>query len=344
VKDHAHLTDSCLDAETMAAWADGGLSGEALESVQAHVADCARCQALAGALARIEAAAPSVQPSRYTRGWLAWLVPLTAAAAGVALWVAVPRDRGVAPEKRSTSAPASTAIVARQPPAEAPTKEPAALADGLLSDAARNARAKNVVPGSVARQDAAADQIEVDKADRTQPSPSNAIRLFGTAAQADAGMRAAAPTAPGAVPSAAQLPAPLRSEASTRVLARAGARGVVVVASPDPSIRWRIAGSVVERSTDGGGGWEDVPTGVTAELTAGAAPSTTVCWVVGRGGVVLLSTDGRSWRHPTFPEPTDLSSVSATDALVASVTTADGRVFVTTDAGLTWTRRPPQDF
>jgi photosystem II stability/assembly factor-like uncharacterized protein len=69
-----------------------------------------------------------------------------------------------------------------------------------------------------------------------------------------------------------------------------------------------------------------------------------VCWVVGRGGVVLLSTDGRSWRRLAFPEPTDLSGVRARDARAASVSTADGRTFSTTDGGLTWVPRPLQDF
>ena len=69
------VTDACLDAETLAAWADGGLSAEALEAVYAHVADCARCQDLAGTLARIPSASPAVEPARAPRHWLAWRVP-----------------------------------------------------------------------------------------------------------------------------------------------------------------------------------------------------------------------------------------------------------------------------
>jgi len=45
-----------------------------------------------------------------------------------------------------------------------------------------------------------------------------------------------------------------------------------------------------------------------------------------------------------FPEVTDLSAIQATDARNASVSTADGRTFSTTDGGATWVRRPPQDF
>src|SRR5262245_10988535 len=76
----------------MAAWVEGGLSGAALEAAEVHVADCARCQTLVGALARAQAAAPP-PPEPAPRRSFAWLVPLTAAATAVAVWVAVPRER-----------------------------------------------------------------------------------------------------------------------------------------------------------------------------------------------------------------------------------------------------------
>jgi photosystem II stability/assembly factor-like uncharacterized protein len=118
----------------------------------------------------------------------------------------------------------------------------------------------------------------------------------------------------------------------------------IPVISPDPMIRWVIRGSIVQRSADGGVQWEIQPTGAAVELTAGSAPSASVVWIVGRGGVVLLSIDGRTWRRVPFPENTDLSAVRARDARSVSVTTADGRPFSTTDAGATWEPRPLQDF
>src|SRR4051812_6711598 len=71
---HDGVTAACLDAETVAAWADGALSGAALEAVQLHVADCARCQNLVGTLARIDSSAPQTELVRASRRWLAWLV------------------------------------------------------------------------------------------------------------------------------------------------------------------------------------------------------------------------------------------------------------------------------
>jgi photosystem II stability/assembly factor-like uncharacterized protein len=111
------------------------------------------------------------------------------------------------------------------------------------------------------------------------------------------------------------------------------------IASLAIAVRWRISGTSLEHSTDGGSTWSSVPTGVTSELTAASSPSSTVCWVVGRGGVVLRTTDGRNFSRAAFPEITDLSAVQATDGQSATVTAGDGRVFRTSDGGRTWLSR-----
>jgi photosystem II stability/assembly factor-like uncharacterized protein len=100
----------------------------------------------------------------------------------------------------------------------------------------------------------------------------------------------------------------------------------------------------VQQSTDGGSTWQPVVTGVSADLTAGSAPATTVCWIVGRAGTVLLTTDGRRFDRLPFAEPVDLAAVQAIDARTATVTTADGRRFRSGDGGHTWTRAPLQEF
>lgn len=114
-----------------------------------------------------------------------------------------------------------------------------------------------------------------------------------------------------------------------------------LIVSSNPATRFRLLpGGGVQRSADGGSTWRTEVTGTTETLTAGASPSPSVCWLVGISGTVLLSTDGRSWRRLTFPEVVDLRSVSATDNETATVTTVDGRAFVTTDGGQTWSRSP----
>jgi photosystem II stability/assembly factor-like uncharacterized protein len=77
--------------------------------------------------------------------------------------------------------------------------------------------------------------------------------------------------------------------------------------------------------------------------TAGAAPSSTTLWLVGRKGLVERTIDGRTFQRVTFPETTDLSAVQATSADTATITTADGRSFGTTDGGKSWVQRLLQE-
>jgi photosynthesis system II assembly factor YCF48-like protein/putative zinc finger protein len=111
--------------------------------------------------------------------------------------------------------------------------------------------------------------------------------------------------------------------------------------SPDGSGWWRISGGrVAEASTDKGATWS--PRYVADDktvLTAGAAATTSTVWIVGRAGVVLVTTNGHSWRRLPFPENTDLIAVTAADARHATVIAADGRAFATADAGATWSRK-----
>jgi hypothetical protein len=116
---------------------------------------------------------------------------------------------------------------------------------------------------------------------------------------------------------------------------------VLDVRSPNPTVRWRVLDRrTVQQSVDGGQIWGtqytvDTPT----VILAGAAPSPSVCWLVGQGGLVLVTKDGHTWQRLKFPETVELRAVSASDANVASVVTADGRTFTTTNAGTSWTQK-----
>jgi Photosynthesis system II assembly factor YCF48/Putative zinc-finger len=124
---------------------------------------------------------------------------------------------------------------------------------------------------------------------------------------------------------------------NARAAPRTSPQPPVVVQAADGSTRWRVIGPAsVQRSRDAGASWEPQSTGVTAIISSGAAPSTSVCWLVGKGGIVLLSADGRSWRRVPFPQSVDLTSIVAADANTATVTTASGRKFTTTDGGKSW--------
>ena len=121
------------------------------------------------------------------------------------------------------------------------------------------------------------------------------------------------------------------------VAAGAGAGTAMGATAPaNPTVRWRILGSgAVERSTDAGSTWSAVTIDPPAHVTAGIAPARTVCWLVGKAGVVLRSTDGQRFERVTFPVDADLASIRAASGQF-TVTTTDGRTFTTTDDGKTW--------
>jgi photosystem II stability/assembly factor-like uncharacterized protein len=56
----------------------------------------------------------------------------------------------------------------------------------------------------------------------------------------------------------------------------------------------------------------------------------------------MLDRDGTGPALVPFPERVDLIAISALDEQRASVTTSDGRLFETTDAGRTWQRADPR--
>lgn len=103
------------------------------------------------------------------------------------------------------------------------------------------------------------------------------------------------------------------------------------------AVVWRLGPSgSIERSTDSGATWQRQASGVTADLLAGSAPTAKICWAAGRGGVVLRTTDGSTWTQIGSPTSQDLVAVVAVDADRATVTTAEGKSYATSDAGRTW--------
>jgi hypothetical protein len=114
-----------------------------------------------------------------------------------------------------------------------------------------------------------------------------------------------------------------------------------LVRSPDPQVLWRISsGRYVERSVNGGATWRVQWTKADANVVAGSAPSADTCWLVGRGGIVLRTTDANKWQTIAPPADADFASVAAIDASSATVTTTDGRQFKTGDGGKHWTVGP----
>lgn len=317
----------CLDAEMMAAWVDRALPAADATAVDAHVADCARCQAVLAVLVRTLPEVAQPVPWWRRRWAIGTLVPLAASAVALAVWIATPgqpaspltttsKTATTSPTIASTPSPAAPAVAAESPRAQAPTLSDRLKEAPAASPPARTSLAPTRAPADARNEStgAAADQLRRSDAAPAPPPP------------------ATAPAEAREVSAARALESTLNKTAA-----------LVDVVSPDPSIRWRlgVAGSI-QRSGDGGATWVAQASGVAQDLTAGTSPERGVCWIVGRAGTVLLSTDGTLWRRLEFPEVVDLIQVEARDAAAATVTTADGRRFQTPDGGRTWTRL--QDF
>jgi len=315
----------CLDAETLAAWSDGTLSRKDREIAESHAATCARCQAMLAAMAKT---APPVSPRRWWQtATVRWLVPVAVVSSlAIAVWIHRP-EPSTARLQFEPAAPSTAAAVSETPRVRERAKQEREeqSASQTSPPAALEARAAKSSPAPVLPPTAVVR-------DETAPSPSSA-----SPAQASP----PPPARESAPPPAALPPAAPSAAESVMVLPRqafaARATPPHVIQSTRQDVRWRIvAGVTVERSTDGGSTWQTQPTGATARLTAGAAPSSLVCWLVGNGGVVLLSKNGQTWQRVEFPEAVDLVAVAAQSDSTATVTAADGRGFTTTDGGKTW--------
>jgi hypothetical protein len=309
--------------------------------MEAHASECARCQAL---LANIVQAAPDLFPSASQESWwrglgLRWLVPLAAGAAAVIIWVAVPNNQRPDLPEQASAQLESGSPAPPQPQAGTDRFNAPAGAIEQPADASGTtaARAEDKAPGfgGAEREQPKDNAQSQGQQGAAGPDALGARTRAGPPADAAAdALSAKALAAPPAAAAAAPQAAPNETVALSRQAFRAA---TLEITSPDPSVRWRIGGGgSVEHTTNGGTTWEAVPTGVSADLTAGASPSRLVCWLVGRAGTVLLTTDGRTWRRVPFPEMTDLTAVRAADAQTATITTADGQRFQTTDGGLIW--------
>jgi hypothetical protein len=351
----------CLDAEMLAAWIDGDLTAADVSAAEAHVSSCARCQAMMAAIVR--STPPAVAPVPWwRRGWaLGALVPLTAGAAAIAIYIATPNvERRAAPavaneqalpdtvpsqaERRQLqpqvpppAAPVQPFATKPQPP-NANLEETRAFQAGASSSAYR---AETRPAESEPAKKETVDGARRDEAAR-KSAPAPAVAMPAAAPPPATASLEAAASARLRDAAAAAAPAPQRETVGDRsVLAKtAFVRPPTEIISPDQSVRWRPGASgSIHRSTDGGATWTVQSSGAAEDLVAGSAPSSTACWIVGRRGTVLLTADGVQWRRIAFPETVDLVGVQAVDLAAATVTTADGRRFRTADGGQTWSRQ-----
>jgi hypothetical protein len=353
----------CLDAEMLAAWIDGDLTAADVSAAEAHVSSCARCQAMVAAIVRSTPPATAAVPW-WRRGWaLGALVPLTAGAAAIAIYIATPDvERRAAPavangqalpnaapsqpERRQLQPQVPSSAATVQPFSTPPQPPNANLERTRASQSQADASSSAYRAGAGTAESEQAKKETVDGARRDEAArksaPAPAVAMPAAPPPATASLEAAA-SARLRDAAAAAAPEPQRETVGARsapLAKTAFVRPPTEIVSPDQLVRWRPGASgLIHRSTDGGATWTVQSSGVAEDLVAGSAPSTTACWIVGRRGIVLLTADGVQWRRIAFPETVDLIGVQAVDLASATVTTADGRRFRTADGGQTWSRQ-----
>jgi Photosynthesis system II assembly factor YCF48/Putative zinc-finger len=281
----AGVSADCLDAETFAAWTDGALRGAALAAVEAHVAGCARCQSVAAVMVRTVPATPVAIPWWRRSLRSAWLVPITAGAAAVAIWSVVPNrpplpaqpTASVAPaeqtlpESKAQSEPAFADRVERRADAAAkdrgaPAAPVAAPAAAPPRSAEESARMRETA-GALMKQEAFAREVV---------SPDPAIRWrFGPAGTID------------------------RTEdggATWTRLTTGVTSELIAGASPSSPVCWVVGrNGTVLRSIDGRT-WERVNIPETADLvTVEAVDASTAVVTASDGRRFRTSDGGRTW-------------------------------------------------
>lgn len=359
-------TDRCLDTVTLAAWAERTLGSRERSRAEAHAADCARCQAMLAAMTRTTAT--TVVAPWWRVHLMRWMVPVSAAAALI-VWSVLPARPTFDTSERAKQIANAEPAASPQSTARAEARVPEPMGRPVAPEGTKR-EAPQVEEKGQALRDAG---VEFRRADAREDKPANAalatpepptrsIDAVGeTRAKAMAEAVAVTPPPPPAAAVATAAPPPPASASPpaapersafgaaqaapqvatdrlmTRQLAVVQAPPIV---SPNSLNRWRLVpGGAVQHSTNGGSTWQIQQTGATTTLTAGASPSPLVCWLVGPRGLVLLSTDGATWKHVSLSDTIDLVSVRATDDKTATVTASDGRTLNTADGGATW-RRP----
>ncbi len=179
--DATPVSGQCLDAETVAAMADGGLSADEQSAAAEHALTCARCRELIVSVVRTTPE-PTPQPSGWRTWWqvpsLRWLAPVVATGLAVAVWVAVDsRHPNVTSLTVPLRAPEKREAVVVPSPQEREAKADAAPARKALGEPKTEppkeeaAQEKATATGQAFRSDAPADRQAALQRDRSKTGP-----------------------------------------------------------------------------------------------------------------------------------------------------------------------------
>ena len=236
--------------------------------------------------------------------------------------VASTRERQKAEPSRRAPSPSTMADAAKpaapSPPGESSLKESKPLAD----------------------RDAVNEKVEVADA--------NQVAAGAPASVAQASPAAAAPPPPQPAATDTREGA-LAKAAPEKMLGRAiGGAGMRKVARQEESVTVgmalvRTTAGRIDRSTDGGQSWTTEHSGLTDQIMVTVCPTDAACWLGTINGAVFVRTADGQWIRRVVPAPaTRVQRIVALDNQHATVELSDGRRYVTSNGGLTWSSPPPQ--
>jgi hypothetical protein len=362
----------CPSAELLAVYFDRSADAGELARLETHLVGCGRCQAVLAAMARADcreaaeqlgSAVPRAGPARRWHG----LVPAGIAVSAVLLWVvlrSVPSPPIPVPVTPAETVPVlsdASALTAEAVPESSASEQasgrslpPARAARSVQSSAPSPAAHQQTEVSVAASAPAAARRSvstdDVAAAEKTmegsaslmaREAPADRVQILSseqriTVASSAPDFAAIAPPVRVAEPSSA-TPETVATAGHFSLSSPAGPLAPFLAVSPDSRTRWRVGSrGRIEFSRDGGQSWELQRSEVSVDLLAAHAPSDSICWVVGRDGTVLRTTDARTWQKLNFPARADLVRVLARDDRVAFVFAANGLTFATQDGGYSW--------
>ena len=381
-------TPECADAESIAAYSERSLAASERERLEAHFADCMRCQLMFADVARADDSARDAMAASEVPWYRRWriAIPALTAVAAVLVLIAIRRPANEEPQRDQLAAMAKNeasdlkgAELARAP-AQAPQVAAPAPATAASSLAMKEARPQALLsreapqmnrampapapeeapvvpavapgprpPAPASGPDASASNMIATNEAKSEPAPQAEARDAYSSQtlhrQAAAQGAQAMPAQAGAVAANAgalgSFSTAERGSLAARTVGGATAETELlgIISAPDRSAIWMIGknGSVRRRAVDGAMRMQH--SGVSTDLVAGSAPSATVCWIVGRSGTIIRTTDGEHWELITAPSKDNLTGISASSASDATITTAGGQSFATSDGGATWRRQ-----
>ena len=251
-------------------------------------------------------------------------------------------ERGRAPSRNGELAKVQARVAKKAPAPQVADNFEDRLQAG--AEAKEQAQAKNA-PASEPKGEAAGgfkpiaaatESVQVEASAATAPAPPSAPAARDEKTKQAAGLASAQRASGGAVGGLAEASSGYRKE---NLLRTADASSVRSIFSSDGKASWRVGENGLILHSDGGSAeWTAQASGVSAELTAGSAPTEKICWVVGRAGTILRTTDGgEHWRKIPSPIAADLGGIRAADEAHAVIWDSANRLaYQTEDGGKTW--------